>query len=404
MRPLKVATALAVACFAVLVVAAAAPASDFADAACHGDVTTGMVCPAATVGQSYSVEFTLKEPGDACPTFKVSSGGLPPGLSLSSDEGVARGTPTQAGNYSFFITVSYTCGIGGKGPGVISDQQYFINVNGGTPPKPKLTVTTPSLPDANLGQAYTAPALQASGDTVTSWTLAGGALPAGLTLAANGVISGTPTQSGSFSFSVQANGNGSSDSRGLSIFVLAPLELQSLVGKKAPTAGWTAKTTVNARLTTGVKAVGGRAPYTFSSTGALPPGITLDPATGAVTGAATSAGKFSSTVTVTDTTGAKVSVPWSFNILPLIDFAKGKGLPVGKVDQLYSAKFPVTGKQARTAQFAIAGKIPPGLELDETTGRLTGTLLKPGVYRIKVYAFPASGAPISNVFPLRVRA
>ena len=29
-----------------------------------------MVCPTATVGQSYSVTFTLKEPGDACPTFK----------------------------------------------------------------------------------------------------------------------------------------------------------------------------------------------------------------------------------------------------------------------------------------------------------------------------------------------
>jgi hypothetical protein len=404
MRPLKVVTAIAVTCFAVLVAAAAAPASDFADAACHGDVSTGMVCPPATVGQSYSVEFTLKEPGDACPTFQVSSGGLPPGLTLANDEGVARGTPTQAGSYSFFITVSYTCGIGGKGPGVTSDQQYFINVSGGTPPKPKLTVTTPSVPDAKLSQAYAAPALQASGDTVNSWTLAGGALPAGLTLAANGVISGTPTQSGTFNFTVQANGNGTSDTRGLSIFVLAPLELQSLAGKKAPTVGWTAKTTVNAPLTTGVKAVGGRAPYTFSSTGALPPGITLDAATGAVKGAATSAGKFSSTVTVTDATGTKVSVPWAFNILPLIDFAKGKGLPFGKVNRLYSAKFPVTGKEARTARLAVAGKIPPGLELDETSGRLTGTLLKAGTYRLRVFAFSASGARISKVFVMKVRA
>ena len=186
--------------------------------------------------------------------------------------------------------------------------------------------------------------------------------------------------------------------------MLAPLELQSLVGKKPPTTGWTAKTTVNAPLTTGVKAVGGRAPYTFSSAGALPPGITLDAATGAVTGAATSSGKFASTITVTDSTGAKVATPWSFNILPLIDFAKGKGLPAGKVDRRYSAKFPVTGKEARTAEFAIAGKIPPGLELDETTGRLTGTLLKAGNYRIRVFAFSATGAPISKLFVIRVRA
>src|SRR4029079_11231357 len=269
----------------------------------------------------------LKEPWPNCTEFKVTSGAFPPGLSIS-DDGNVRGTPTAAGTYTFYLTVFWKSG--GDAACVSqspSDRKFTININGA---KPRLVVVTPSLPDANLGQAYAPPALQASGDTVNSWTLAGGALPAGLTLAANGVISGTPTQSGTFSFNVQANGNGTSDTRGLSIFVLAPLELQSLVGKKPPTAGWTAKTTVNAPITTGVKAVGGRAPYTFSSAGALPPGVSLDAATGAVTGAATSAGKFSSTVTVTDSTGAKVSVPWSFNILPLIDFAKGKGLPPGK--------------------------------------------------------------------------
>ena len=396
MRRFRVLILTVAASVAVLAMASNASAGDFAEGPCSGEPVK--LCPTATVGQSYSTTFTLKEPGDCGPIFAVSSGSFPPGLSLASDEGVARGTPTQAGSFSFFITVSYTCGLKSA-----SDQQYTINVNGGTPPKPKLTVTTPSLPDANLNVAYTAPALQASGDTVNSWALAGGALPAGLTLAANGVISGTPTQSGTFSFNVQANGNGTSDTRALSIFVLAPLELQSLVGKKPPTNGWTAKTTVNAPLTTGVKAVGGRAPYTFSSAGALPPGVTLDAATGAVTGAATSSGKFASTITVTDATGAKVSAPWSFNILPLIDFANGKGLPAGKVARPYSAKFPVTGKEARTAEFAIAGQIPPGLQLDETTGRLTGTLLKPGNYRIRVFAFSTTGTPISKVFSLRVR-
>jgi hypothetical protein len=397
MRRFRILILAAAACVAVLAVASSAPAGDFAEGPCSGE--PAKLCPTATVGQSYSTAFTLKEPGDCGPSFAVSSGSFPPGLSLASDEGAARGTPTQSGSFTFFITVSYSCGLKSA-----SDQQYTINVNPGTPPAPRLTVTTPSLPDANFNQPYTAPALQASGDTVNSWTLAGGALPAGLTLAANGVISGTPTQSGTFGFNVQANGNGTSDTRGLSIFVLAPLELQSLVGKKPPTTGWTAKTTVNKTLTTGVKAVGGRAPYTFSSAGVLPPGITLDTATGAVTGAATAAGKFSSTLTVTDATGAKATVPWSFNILPLIDFAKGKGLPTGKVARLYSAKLPLTGKEARTAQFAISGKIPPGLELDETTGRLTGTLLKAGNYRIRVYAFSETGAPISKPFVIRVRA
>jgi hypothetical protein len=396
MRRFRILIVAAAACLAVLAVASNASAGDFADSPCSGEPSK--LCPTATVGQPYSVSFTLKEPGDCGPSFRVSSGSFPPGLTLASDEGVTRGAPTEAGSFTFFITVSYSCGLKSA-----SDQQYTINVNGGTPPKPKLTVTTPSLPDANVNQPYTAPALQAAGDTVNSWSIASGALPTGLTLAANGVISGTPTQSGTFNFAVQANGNGASDTRGLSIFVLAPLELQSLAGAKPPTTGWSAKTTVNATLTTGVKAIGGRAPYTFSSTGALPPGILLNATTGAVTGAATSAGTFASTITVTDATGAKVSVPWSFSILPLLDFAKGKTLPAGKVARRYSAKLPVTGKDAKTAQFAISGKIPPGLELDETTGRLTGTLLKPGTYRLRVYAF-SNGAPISRVFVIKVRA
>ena len=389
---------------AALAVVSAAPAGDFADAACSGDPSK--ICPSATTGQAYSVEFTLKEPGDACPTFVVSSGVLPPGLSLASDEGVARGTPTQAGSYTFYITVSYTCGVGGKAPGIFSDQQFTINVNQGAaapPPAPTVSVTTASLPDANVNQPYTSPGLTATGATVTSWTLAGGTLPAGLTLGTNGVITGTPTQSGTFAIKVQANASGASATKDLSLFVLAPLAIQTLVDKTPPETGLTAKRLVNQPLATGVKAVGGRTPYTFSAEGTMPPGLTLDPATGKITGAGTAAGRYAFTVTVTDATGTKASVPWNITILPLLDFTKGKGLPLGHLNKRYSARIPVKGKDSATAEFAIAGKIPPGLELDDT-GRLTGTLLKTGNYKIRVYAFSESGAPISKQFTIRVRA
>ena len=94
----------------------------------------------------------------------------------------------------------------------------------GAPPKPTITVTTASLPDANINQPYTSPGLTATGATISSWSLAGGTLPAGLTLGANGVITGTPTQSGTFN----VHGAGerravSSATKQLSLFVLAPL-------------------------------------------------------------------------------------------------------------------------------------------------------------------------------------
>ena len=69
---------------------------------------------------------------------------------------------------------------------------------------PTIAVATASLPDGALGVAY-AQALGASGGAAPyAWTLDAGALPTGVTLAANGQLAGTPTQAGSFAFTVRA--------------------------------------------------------------------------------------------------------------------------------------------------------------------------------------------------------
>jgi hypothetical protein len=383
-----------------LIHATGAAAGDFADEPCVASGDT-YLCPTATAGSSYAVDIKLKEPWPNCTEFRVTSGSFPQGLSIN-DEGQVRGTPTTAGSHTFYLTVYWKSG--GDGGCVTqnpSDRKFTINVN---PQVLRAFVATNSLPDANIGQAYTAPALTAQNATsISSWTLAGGTLPPGLTLNPNGQISGTPTASGQYAFTVQANASPNNDTKSLSIFVLAPLELQALDGKKAPTTGFAAKSLVNAALTTGVKAVGGRGGYTFASAGALPPGVTLDPSTGAITGTGTRAGTFASTITVTDQAGAKLSLPFRITILPLLDFVVGKTLPAGRVDRFYSAKLPVKGKDSTKAFVALAGKIPPGLEYNELTRRLEGTLLKAGTYRLRVYAFSANGAPVSKLFTFKVR-
>ena len=366
-------------------------------------------CAPGTVGVSYSITFKERE-GSGCgpglQTFYLSTGGLPPGLTLATS-GTLSGTPTTAGVWKFFLEMREPTDDPAHCRGDRSQREFTLAINanpGGAPapPKPTLVVTTPSLPDGNINQPYTSPGLAATGSAVSSWSLAGGALPAGLTLGSNGVITGTPTQSGNFTVTVQANGNGVNATKQLSLFVLAPLAVQTLVNKTPPERGLTAKKLVGAPLITGVKAVGGRPPYTFTATGTLPPGLALDAATGKITGSGTAAGRYPFTVTVTDGTGAKAAVDWNITILPLLDFTKGKGLPVGHVDRPYSARIPVRGKDSATAEFAVAGEIPPGLQVDDT-GRLSGTLIKTGVYHLKVFAFSPNGAPISKVFALRVR-
>jgi hypothetical protein len=68
---------------------------------------------------------------------------------------------------------------------------------------PVVTVTTSSpLPVASVGVAYSQALAAAGGTGPYSWALATGSLPAGLSIDAAGVISGTPSARGTFAFSV----------------------------------------------------------------------------------------------------------------------------------------------------------------------------------------------------------
>jgi alpha-tubulin suppressor-like RCC1 family protein len=64
----------------------------------------------------------------------------------------------------------------------------------------ELSITTESLPQATLGEAYST-SLEASGTGSFTWSYTG-ALPGGLSLSSDGELSGIPTESGTFSFSV----------------------------------------------------------------------------------------------------------------------------------------------------------------------------------------------------------
>jgi len=86
----------------------------------------------------------------------------------------------------------------------------------GTPP----TITTTSLPNGTAGTVYNK-TLTASGDTPITWSIDSGALPAGLTLSPEGVISGTPTTAGTSTFTVKATNSKGSKTQQLSITIAA---------------------------------------------------------------------------------------------------------------------------------------------------------------------------------------
>jgi Putative Ig domain len=139
---------------------------------------------------------TLTASGGAPPySWSLASGSLPAGLSLSSG-GIVSGTPTAAGSFNFTVRVTDT-----SVAQQTAQKDFSLTiVSVGSP----LSITTSSpLPSGIVGTRYSQD-IQASGGTPPyRWSIRSGALPQGLTLSLDGVLSGTPTTAGSLSFIIQ---------------------------------------------------------------------------------------------------------------------------------------------------------------------------------------------------------
>src|SRR5262249_36281615 len=126
--------------------------------------------------------------GTGSSTF-ATAGPLPAGLILS-DSGLLSGTPTVPGDYTF--TVTATDATGGS-----SSQSYSIMVN------PAGAIATPSGPDGIVAGAYHQTLGTIGGTGAVTFTSTG-ILPPGLSLSSTGVLSGTPSGTGSYHFTASA--------------------------------------------------------------------------------------------------------------------------------------------------------------------------------------------------------
>lgn len=170
-----------------------------------------------------------------------------------------------------------------------------------------LSVSTASpLTAGMVGVQYSLQLAAAGGQGPYTWT---GTPPAGLVFNASGLISGTPTTPGTSTFTVTASDSAvpkNSVSKQLSLTV-NPAAL-SITTATLP-AG-----TINTAYSTTVQAVGGTTPYTWSATG-LPTGVSINTATGVISGTPTVSGSFNSVaITVTDATTANANVTLSLTV------------------------------------------------------------------------------------------
>lgn len=337
--------------------------------------------PAATVASAYSQ--TLTASGGVGPySYAVTSGALPAGVSLSS-AGVLSGSPTQGGGFTF--TVTATDSSGGAGP-FSGSRALTLTVNG-----PSIAITPTSLPNANVGTAYSQVVTASGGVGPYSYAVTAGALPAGLTLASNGALSGAPSAGGVFNFTISATdssgGSGPySGAQTYSLTVSAPTMTLSPTSLPNATAGAAYSATVSAS--------GGVSPYSYAVTsGALPAGISLA-SNGALSGTPTAGGSFNFTITATDSstgTGAPFTASrgYALTVAAATIVVTPTTLPGGQVEAAYSQSLSASGGTAPYAYAVTAGAVPAGLNLS-SAGVLSGAPTTSGTFNFTVTATDAS--------------
>ena len=298
-------------------------------------ITTTSPLTAGTVNTAYSTTLTATG-GTGAITWAVTTGTLPAGLTLTGN--VISGIPTTAGAYSFTITATDS-----GTPAQTASLAATLTIN--APPPIAITTTSP-LPEATANAPYQATFAASGGIPPYVWTVATGTLPTGLTLAPTGVLSGTPTTTGSSSFTVNVTDSATTPGTASGAFVL-----QVVVGALKVTSSSLPSGFVGSPYVAQLAANGGIPPYTWSVTaGTLPAGVVLSPA-GLFSGTPGSVTSSSPTFTVTDSAGTTAQAP-----LPLTINAATGTVP----DNYYSFVFAgITPQGSPSTQngFAINGII-----------------------------------------------
>jgi len=189
-----------------------------------------------TVGEVYNHTFTASG-GTKSYTFNVTGGSLPVGLNLAND-GILSGTPAESGSFSFTVEVS---------DGESTDShQFSLSISEAVLPPAQLQIDETSLADGTVGEAYNH-TFTASGGTknYTFSAAEGSSLPQGLSLTSEGVLSGIPTESGSFSFTVEVSDGEITDSAEFTLIINEQVTdkgqlVASAIAKNSVTLSWSA--------------------------------------------------------------------------------------------------------------------------------------------------------------------
>jgi hypothetical protein len=311
-------------------------------------------------------------------TYAITTGSLPTGLSLNAATGEIAGTPTSAGVFAFSVTATATAS-----PTYAVTPAAALSLDYATPQTfavgGAIATQVPTVANATPG-------------VMTTYAISSGSLPAGLSLNADGSITGNPTTPGVSTFTVTAT-NGTRTANSSPTYTVTPV---AALAVNYTTRSFPAGTPIASQTPALVNATPGVTTTYAITIGSLPAGLTLN-ADGTITGNPTTPGVSTFTVTATNGTRTALSSP-TYTITP------GAALTVSYTSQTFPAGTPITNQAPTianttpgvTTTYSISsGSLPAGLTLN-ADGTITGNPTTPGVSTFTVTATNGARTAISS--------
>jgi hypothetical protein len=311
------------------------------------------------------------------PVWSLASGTWPAGVTLDATTGAIAGVPSAYGVFSAAVQLrdSYD-------PSRVASAPLTITVA----PVP-LQITTLTLGSVEYRQTYQSQLAFSGGTGRAAWSIVAGALPSGVTLDAGGSLGGSPTSIGTFSVTVRAAdanwANLHADAT-LSLLVSAP----ALVASLSPAAA--AQVGLHYLRAASASGVVGTASWSIAS-GALPSGIGVDAATGAISGVPSAYGTFSAVLQLRDSYDASrvTTLPLTMTVAPSPLQITTSTLGSVVYRQSYQTSLAVAGGTGRVTWTTIGGALPSGVVLG-ADGSVSGVPTAIGTFAVTFHAVDAN--------------